>query len=207
MLARALRFINSHPLCKIFVSISDSASGVPCQKAQIVMDEHQKSKAPADGEARVKGMHLTDASSLHEASRNEGLKVETNGAHMSPGTTCTSPSDSSPIKSEKLSPSPQMMKDGHPDVVGGEMTVKMEPAHPPKLARTASQKASARPPALFDSYPDKTEESKGTFQVIGACIYSSKQIGSTEQAMECDCAEEWGKTTMAAADAIRIPIY
>ncbi len=171
------------------------------------MDEHEKTKVPAEGEVRGKGMHLTDASSLHEASRNEDLKVETNGARISPGTTGTSPSDSSPIKSEKMSPSPQMMKDGHPDVVGGEMTVKMEPTQPPKLARTASQKGPARPAALFDSYPDKTEESKGTFQVIEACMYSSKQIGSTEQAMECDCAEEWGKTTMAAADAIRISIY
>ena len=60
----------------------------------------------------------------------------------------------------------------------------------------ASQKIPAKPAMLFDAYANKTEESKSTFRVIEACIYSSKQIGSTEQAMECDCAEEWGKMTM-----------
>lgn len=169
------------------------------------MDKHQKPKIRAEVELLVNEMHLTHEASFHEASRNartEGLKVQTNGAHTSSGKARTNPSTPSPIKSEKLSQSPQMMKDGLHEFVGGETAMKLESTHPPKLARMASQKAPSRPAALFGAYADKTEESKGNFQVIGACIYSSKQIGSTEQAMECDCAEEWSKITMTCAHAI-----
>lgn len=169
------------------------------------MDKYQKPKMGAEVEVLVNEMHLTNEASSHEASRHartEGLKVETNGAVTSSGNARTNPSTPSPIKSEKMSQSPQMMNDGLYKVLGGETAVKLEPAHQPKLARMASHKAPLRPVKLFDAYADKTEESKGTFQVIGACIYSSKQIGSTEQAMECDCAEEWSKITMTGAHVV-----
>ena len=172
------------------------------------MDEIQTPRKRGEMEARVNQMHLTDATSFHEpasSARAEGVKVETNGAITSPEKTRTYRFTPSPIKSENVSQSAQMMEDGHLDVVdGGEVVVKMEPTHPPKMARVASQKLPSKPAALFDAYADKTEESKGTFQVIGACMYSSKQIGSTEQAMECDCAEEWGKITTTRAHAIWI---
>lgn len=169
------------------------------------MDEHKHPKTRAVGVARANEMHLTNAASSQEAFRNarpEGLKVEINGAPTSPGATNMNSSTQSPVKSEKMSQSPHIIKDEHQEAIHQDMTTKSEPAHPPKPVRAGSQKIPPRPAILFDSYPDKTEESKSTFQVIGSCIYQSKQIGSTEQAMECDCAEEWGKSTMASALAI-----
>lgn len=169
------------------------------------MDKQQKSKIRAEVEDLVNEMHLTTEVSFREAPRNArsaGPKVETNGALTSSGNAGINPSTSSPIKSEKLSQSPQMMNDELHEVVSGETAIKLEPARPPKPARMASHKGSSRPATLFDSYADKSQESKGTFQVLEACIYSSKQIGSTEQAMECDCAEEWGKMTMTCAHAV-----
>lgn len=166
------------------------------------MDKYQNLKIGAEVEALVNEMHLNNEASSHELSRSaptEGLKVETNGALVSSEKARNNASTPPSIKSEKTSQSPQMMKDGSREVVGRETAVKLEPAHPPKLVRMASHKASLRPVTLFDTYADKTEESKGTFQVIEACIYSSKQIGSTEQAMECDCAEEWSKITITYA--------
>lgn len=95
-----------------------------------------------------------------------------------------------------------MTESAHREVVDQDEIVNLEPSLPPKLSRMASLKVLPKPITLFDAYANKTEESKSNFQVIEACIYSSKQIGSTEQAMECDCAEEWGKTTMMRAPAL-----
>lgn len=109
----------------------------------------------------------------------------------SPRPSTTKSSTQSPIPSEKPSQSPDVMNG---ESLGGEVVVKMESGNPPKLARSSSQRTTARSPPLFHSYEDKTEESKDHFQIIPACLYSSKYIGSTEHAMECDCTEEWGKT-------------
>lgn len=121
----------------------------------------------------------------------ESIKEEnTNSPKLSP----TKSSTHSPIPSEKPLQSLDVMKEGHGESLGGEVVVKMESGNPPKLARSSSQRTTARSPPLFHSYEDKTEESKDHFQIIPACVYSSKYIGSTEHAMECDCTEEWGKT-------------
>ena len=99
----------------------------------------------------------------------------------------------SPTKGRSASHSPIKAKGEHEEIVGGEITLKLEPGQPPKLARTASHKVNARPVQMFDDYADKTEEATGVFQVITQCSYSAKYLGTTEHAMECDCAEEWGK--------------
>jgi len=99
----------------------------------------------------------------------------------------------SPKKGCSASHSPTKAKGEHEQIIGGEITLKLEPGQPPKLARTASHKVTARPVQMFDDYPDKTEEATGVFQVITQCSYSAKYLGTTEHAMECDCAEEWGK--------------
>ena len=169
------------------------------------MYKQQKIKTRAEVEDLVNEMHLTNEISFRDAPRNArsaGPKVETNGALTSSENACTNPSTSSPIKSEKSSQSPQIMNDESHEIASGEMAIKLEPAYPTKLARMTSHKGPSRPVTLFDSYANKTEESKSAFQVIEACIYSSKQIGSTEQAMECDCAEEWSKITMTCAHAV-----
>lgn len=121
----------------------------------------------------------------------------TNGT--SPNT--TPPDAESPaVKSRSQSESPTKDEDEDEDdeekeeKMGGEITVKMEPGQPPKLARTSSQKVVTRPPPLFNHLPDDTDAAKATFQLMESCTYSNKYMGYTEHAMECDCAEEWGKS-------------
>ncbi|KAL2824008.1 hypothetical protein BDW59DRAFT_148048 [Aspergillus cavernicola] len=75
--------------------------------------------------------------------------------------------------------------------VGGDISVKLEPGQPPKLARSSSQKVIPRPPQLFSHLPDSTQEAQKMFEVIEKCQYANKYMGFTEHAMECDCAEEW----------------
>ena len=108
----------------------------------------------------------------------------------------TQHSQRSPSGPRKISESPydsDMSKSEQEKVIGGEVTVKIEPGKPPKLARSSSQKIWTRPAPLFDEYPSRTQEAQTKFEVIQACIYGSKYMGSTEHGMDCDCAEEWGK--------------
>jgi len=83
--------------------------------------------------------------------------------------------------------------DAHEEVLGGEITLKMEPGKAPKLSRTASHKVVSRPPTLYLDLPNSTAEAKETFGVLSECTYANKNIGTTEHALECDCSEEWGK--------------
>ena len=99
----------------------------------------------------------------------------------------------SPRKARRRSTSPETPKNEHMQAVGGDITVKQEPGQLPKLARTASQKVMARSSRLFDDLPDVTDEATSVFQVLTECTYSAKYLGTTEHAMDCDCAEEWGK--------------
>ncbi|KAJ5466709.1 Histone-lysine N-methyltransferaseH3 lysine-36 specific [Penicillium diatomitis] len=78
-----------------------------------------------------------------------------------------------------------------PETVGGDIVVKEQPGQPPKLARSSSQKVVPRPPRLFSHLPDSTKDALATFEQIEACWYANKNMGYTEHAMECDCAEEW----------------
>lgn len=94
----------------------------------------------------------------------------------------------SPVKKEE-----EEDADDQEEKVGGGITVRLEPGEPPKLARSSSQKVVPRPPPLYLDLPDSTAEAKSTFEVMGACTYANKSMGYTEHAMECDCAEEWGK--------------
>lgn len=105
---------------------------------------------------------------------------------------------SSAVKSRSQSQSPVKKNestDGNEEKLGGDITVKLEPGEPPKLARSSSQKVVSRPPQLFLDLPDRTAEAKSTFEVIEACSYGNKWMGYTEHAMECDCAEEWGESS------------
>ncbi|KAL8941487.1 MAG: hypothetical protein Q9216_002215 [Gyalolechia sp. 2 TL-2023] len=85
------------------------------------------------------------------------------------------------------------------DVIPSSVTLKQQPGQPPKLTRSTSQKVMARPPPTFDDHPDKTNEAKATFQVIPGCIYSTKAIGATDHAMDCECSEEWDASTQVNA--------
>lgn len=98
----------------------------------------------------------------------------------------------SPTKSNNMAQSPAT-KQEQEETVGGGVTLKLEPGKPPKLARTTSTKVERRPPALFNDYEDKTAEATSVFTVLPECTYANKHLGTTETALECDCAEEWGK--------------
>lgn len=87
-----------------------------------------------------------------------------------------------------------LAKDEDEDLVGGDVTLKQEPGKPPKLSRTTSRKVEKRPPPMFNDYKDSTSEATSTFQVITECSYANKSLGTTDPALECDCAEEWGKS-------------
>ncbi|PVI03940.1 hypothetical protein DM02DRAFT_519744 [Periconia macrospinosa] len=81
--------------------------------------------------------------------------------------------------------------DAQEEVLGGEITLKMEPGKAPKLARKASQKVVSRPPTLYLDLPDSTDTAKETFTVLSECTYANKSLGTTEHAFECDCSDEW----------------
>lgn len=104
---------------------------------------------------------------------------------------------SSTVKSRTSSLTPIKTENGDStakeEKVGGDITVKMEPGQPPKLSRSSSQKVVAQAPQLFLHLPDSTAEAQSTFEVMETCTYANKYMGYTEHAMECDCAEEWGK--------------
>lgn len=128
--------------------------------------------------------------------RFSGTKEEATITANSSRSTSSKSAQRSPAGLPKTSQSPvasEMSKPEHEEVVGGQITVKLEPGHPPKLARSSSQKIRTKPKLLFDDYPSRTEEAQSNFDVIPACIYGSKYMGSTEHGMDCDCTEEWGK--------------
>lgn len=138
----------------------------------------------------------------------EEMKLETQSTHDGQGRSRTSglkdepaarkSSSQTDVKMESGSESTRLIKhspslEKHEEVVGGDVTVKMEPGQPPKLARSTSRKILAGPFQLFNDRPSKTEESKDRFQVMTECTYANKFLGHTEHgSMDCDCAEEWG---------------
>lgn len=103
----------------------------------------------------------------------------------------------SPVKKQSRSQSPDVKDDE--EMLGGDVTIKLEPGKPPKLQRTTSRKVERRPPPLFFDYDDKTTEATSTFSLLQHCTYANKYLGSTEPALECDCAEEWGKSLRRTA--------
>lgn len=159
------------------------------------MTEHRRSRKSKGLENGVQELHLENGDALGRLGRE--IKEEaTNSNRSSSRDNSMKSASHSPIKTPIPTQSPSTGSEKHEEVVGGEVIVKLEPGHPPKLARTNSHKIISKPAPLFHDRPSKTEESKITFQVLEQCSYTSKFIGSTEHgSMDCDCAEEWGKPT------------
>lgn len=100
----------------------------------------------------------------------------------------------SPTKAESMAQSPAVkVEEDDTTRTGGEVELRLEPGKPPILQRKKSQKIERRPPPLFNDYQDKTAEATSTFSTLTECTYANKYLGTTEHALECDCAEEWGK--------------
>lgn len=101
-----------------------------------------------------------------------------------------------PSRRQSTSQTPKSGDEEDEEIIGGDITVTVEPGKAPKLSRKSSQKVIARPPPLFDDLPDSTEEAASVFQVIKDCIYGSKNMGASDHdALDCDCPEEFSKST------------
>ncbi|CAD6573839.1 MAG: histone methyltransferase set2 [Alectoria sarmentosa] len=159
------------------------------------MTEHKRSRRHKVLENSVEELHLENGDALGRLGKE--IKEEaTISDRSSPRDTSMKSSSQSPMKTSLAMQSPSTGSGKHEEVVGGEVTVKLEPGHPPKLARSSSHKIISKPAPLFHDYPSKTEESKHTFQLLEQCSYTSKYIGSTEHgSMDCDCTEEWDSFT------------
>lgn len=124
------------------------------------------------------------------AVKMESLDAPVNGTHLKNGD--SRPSSQSPLPPKKES-SPNSDVSNTMNSKLGEIVLKQEPGQLPKLSRSSSQKVALRPPPLYTHLPDSTQDALATFEQIPGCIYANKYMGYTEHAMECDCAEEWGK--------------
>lgn len=127
----------------------------------------------------------------HSSWRGETRRASTNG-HASCFHEARSTSRTSlPSTSATNSPMPK----DEQEIVGGDVEVVQEPGEAPKLSRTMSKKVPIRPPPLFLDWPDVTQEAQRGYDVINACNYANKYLGTTDHAMECECSEEWGEYT------------
>ena len=171
------------------------------------MTEHKRSRKNKGIENGVGELHLENGNA--RARLGQEIQEEaTNSNESSPRDTPMNSSSQSPSKTDLPINSPSTGSEKHEEVVGGDVTVKLEPGQPPKLARSSSQMILSKPAPLFHHHPSKTEESKNTFQVLEQCSYTSKYIGSTEHgSMDCDCTEEWGKSTLYACGSIYVYIW
>ena len=168
------------------------------------MADYKRSKKNKDIANGFEGLHLEGRNTRPRPGKD--IKEEaTNSNRSSPQDTPIESSSQSPLKTEIPTQSPSTGSEKHEEIVGGDVTVKLEPGHPPKLARTSSHKIISKPAPLFHDRSSKTEESKNTFQVLEQCSYALKHIGSTEHgSMDCDCAEEWGRPTLHACYSIYV---
>lgn len=162
-----------------------------------IKSEDQKSDV-VNGESKEVKQEQTDSAADENTIRVGVIKdgaMEDGSA--SPSKTASKRSSASPVKPLSAVPSAiQTPTEKQEDEMkmGGDITLNMEPGQPPKLARSSSQKVISRVAPLFDHLPDKTTEAKETFQVMQSCTYANKYLGYAEHSMECDCAEEWGKS-------------
>jgi hypothetical protein len=84
------------------------------------------------------------------------------------------------------------IKSDEEEVLASDISLKLEPGKPPKIARTSSKKVPVRPPPSYLHLEDATAEARRTFDVLTHCSYANKTLGASEPAWECDCTEEWG---------------
>lgn len=83
------------------------------------------------------------------------------------------------------------------EMVGGDITVKVEPGKAPKLARSSMKKIPVRNAPKFLDHPDASADACRTFETLKACTYANKWMGTTDttdEAFDCDCEEQWGKS-------------
>ncbi|KKZ60339.1 histone-lysine N-methyltransferase SETD2 [[Emmonsia] crescens] len=170
-------------------------------------DEDIKAEAVADAVTamQIKRDNSADSFSVDNMSTSDAANDHANGFDPRAKHSPTKSLSKSKSQSEASSPIEKDEDEQPEEKVAGSITLKLEPGHPPKLSRTASQKVVPRPAPLFNHLPDSTAEATSTFQLIDDCTYASKYMGYTEHAMECDCTEEWdpvaGKNAACGEDS------
>lgn len=137
-----------------------------------------------------------------EASVDDNLAQEMGSASVTAikkegsASTANSPTLSAThIKHSRSSSSSSKAK---PDLDELDTKPKSDPDTEANMARKVSRAAAKAPPRvapLYDHLPDVTAEATSTFQVIESSTYQNKYLGFTEAALECDCSEEWGKSS------------
>lgn len=168
--------------------------------ANIMSDGESTNTSPSTPnvvENGLKDLHLQKEDTGNRKGRplSKYIRREhTLGSDMSPSSISQRQSLQSPRKPGGSSQSSAVSTPKNEEVVSSSVAIKQQPGQPPKLARSTSQKVTPRTPPSFLDYPSKTEEAKDIFQVLPACIYSSKAIGATDHAMDCECTEEWGQS-------------
>jgi len=163
-------------------------------------DESQNVK-PEEVDTALGDMKLEEGNSQNGA--GDTIAVNGKSKHASTYGRRKTSQSSTPAATESRSQSPTRQStsatpksEAEEAVIGGDITVTVEPGKMPKLSRKHSQKVISRPPPLFDDLPDVTEEAASVFQRIKDCIYGSKYMGSSEHdALDCDCSEEWSKSS------------
>ncbi|KAI5197684.1 hypothetical protein E4T38_07872 [Aureobasidium subglaciale] len=102
-----------------------------------------------------------------------------------------------PLSKQPSATQSPAVKGEREETIGGDLSIKLEPGKAPKLSRTMSQKVITGPRQLFNDLPDATDEATSTFDILADCTYGAKHLGTTEQALECDCVEEWDARTQS----------
>jgi len=148
-----------------------------------------KMKIETDGDAKVKGEKIArrGQAGAHTPKIEDKVKVEDDDTEGTPIEAANIPRKNS---SAPLSPA---VKPDSEESIGGDITLKLEPGKPPKLARSSSKKIPTRAPQLFLDYDDATVEARRTFELLPDCSYANRYLGTTDAAYECDCNEEWGE--------------
>lgn len=146
----------------------------------------QESPPPTD---LTDDFHATQVSAI----KDEAASSTSSSPSLSATKARTSRSSSrSTSKSRTSSDAPSV--DRPLDKANGQVSPKMESISPVKENRSASRKGIPRVAPLFDHLPDATPEATSAYLPLELCTYANKYLGYTEHAMECDCAEEWGKS-------------
>lgn len=126
----------------------------------------------------------------------EGLSVNSNNNDVSRQTTTKEENADSTSSTPNHSKGPNSRSLSPENGKSQSDSISTPEAGPrPKMSRKASQKVPPRPVTLFTDLPDVTADSKHFFELIEDCMYGSKTLGSSKQdALDCDCSEEWRKS-------------
>ncbi|CAL8582085.1 histone methyltransferase set2 [Xanthoria parietina] len=158
-----------------------------------------QSSTPRLVEEGLKDLHLQKEDTVHMRGSESCRRLRRDNPAGSENSPSTWSGMQSPKKQGTSAQSSATSTPKHEEFLPGTVAVKQEPGQAPKLTRTTSQKVVPRTPPLFHDCPSKTDEAQGGFIVLPECTYSSKAMGGTEHAMDCDCAEEWDTVTQTNA--------